>query len=491
MQIDIIGGSYQQKYNNFNSQRTINWYLVPGTQSEKNKTSASLYPFPGLTTYVTLPGTHVRGLFTERTHQSTRCFAVSDNVLYEIVGYGTYINRGTMTNMNIGPSKVYMIANYNSELGIFHNSASYYFNLNTNTLYPIDASQFPGLVDTADYSDGYAILTSAGNTWFSNVGSMNGWLGTNTFSPTFKPAPVINAVCLKETIYNFTSETIEIYVNDGVSPFSRQPRSSIYIGLVAKDSVSVINDGFFFLGRGGPRGEAQVYFFDATYNCMPISSFSVNWALNNTPNKARLTDAYSSVQYTPDGHVFYYLTIPDLKTTYVYDVMSKEWTERQSLQPYQDSDGSEVYREFRGKHNTAYVGMQLWSDIYSTKIFKEDYSNFTEDSNVIKRQRISQVYSQEGMNISVSSLEIDCTTGYGVESGQGADPTMTLDWSTDGGYTYTQPCSITLGSQGQHYWRARQFGLGTGRNWVVRLTYTDPADLAIQSAIAHGTVGTF
>src|SRR5579872_7375913 len=108
MKIDLLGGSYQQKYIEFNAQRTINWYQVVTTQNEKSKSTTALFPFPGLTTYVTLPGRYLRGIFTARTNDMQRCFAVCDNILYEINSNYTYTTRGTMSSMSVGSTKVHM-----------------------------------------------------------------------------------------------------------------------------------------------------------------------------------------------------------------------------------------------------------------------------------------------------------------------------------------------------------------------------------------------
>ena len=135
--------------------------------------------------------------------------------------------------------------------------------------------------------------------------------------------------------------------------------------------------------------------------------------------------------------------------------------------------------------------MNLFFDKYSGQVFKEDYTNSTENGTLIRRRRTSQTYSQEYQNISVTSLELDCNTGYGVTTGQGSNPVLMLEISRDGGYTYGQPRLIFLGAIGIHKFRARLHKLGIARNWVFRLTLTDPIDLMIQNCIAHGSVGAF
>lgn len=483
MKIDILGGSYQQKYKELNCQRTINWYPVPATEQEKDKYTSALFPFPGLTTFVAPGGRYNRGLFVAQTHNYNRCFTVIDTTLYEILENAYYVSRGSLVNIAQGSSKIYMTCNANEEVGIFGYNAAYVFNMSTNVLTQITTAQYPGTATTADYLDGYTIITSLGAVYFNPSSALLTWDITDTFSPTFKPAPTIAVKALREEIYCFTSESIEVYINDGSTPYSRLPRTSLVVGLAAKDSIAMSNDGFIFLGRN-KSGESSVYFLNTQYSLEIVSPTSVNWNLNK--NKPSLEDAYGYMQYTKDGHVFYYLTCPQLQVTYVYDFATKEWCERSSKQPANEIDGSSVYREFRGRHYVNFKGIHLFADLYSGTVFKEDFTSATDNGEIILRTRISQTYCKDKQNISVYDLEIETNTGNGVLSGQGVDPIMMISISKDQGYTYNTPRSIKLGAQGNYLQRARIRKLGTSRNWTVKLSVSDPIDVIITSAVAKG-----
>lgn len=488
MKLDIIGGSYQHKYRNFNSQRTINWYCVPGTPSEKDKNPTALFPTPGLTPFVTLPGRYIRALKSFRTPLYTRCFAVVDTTLYEIFGNMSYISRGSVANIGTGSSKVYLTCDYNNEVGIFHNQAAYFLNMVTNVLTQITTNQYPGLAQTADYLDGYTVISSGGAVFFNTNASLANWTITNTYAPTFKTDPVIAIAALREEIYNFTSQSIEIYINDGTTPYSRLPRSTVFLGLVGKETLVTINDGFIFLNRN-EKGECSVYMFDGYYTAVPISPLSINWAINSV--KETLDEAYAYIQYTKNGNIWYYLTVPALGQTFCYDVITKQWFERSSLNPVNDVDGTNNYAEFRGRHYTDFVGNHLFADLYSGTVFLEDFNNMTENGNTIMRTRISQNFCDEKKRISAHSLEIDCNVGDGTTINQGSTPIMMMSYSKDSGFNYGQTRNMLLGSIGQHSVRARKHKLGDGRDWTVKLVVTDPVDIMIQSAFFNGFTGSY
>jgi hypothetical protein len=110
---------------------------------------------------------------------------------------------------------------------------------------------------------------------------------------------------------------------------------------------------------------------------------------------------------------------------------------------------------------------------------------------MIRRLRRSIKFEAERTPIEASDLEIiaDCGKAATID-GQGSNPIMMLRTSKDGGLTYSEPRNILLGALGNYSYRARINKLGTSRiGWVLELSTTDPIDITIQSAIAHGVTG--
>lgn len=502
MLANIIGGSYQGKYISVNPQRAINWYIHKKTlENQKDKYSSAWYPTPGLSEYADTTRTQIYGLFVANTLTEERCFAVADNYLYEINSDGTVTNRGQMADM-VPSSKVYMEVNGNGELLIAHSSATYYLTLSTNVLTKVTDADFPGNVTSLTYASGYFIITSGGRVYYSDLNSAANWTASSVFTPIARADNTTTVIAWRDDIYCFGSETIEIYINDGTSPFSKMPKSTIFVGLVAPESIVTFKDGFIFLGKT-KYGQHEVYF----YNGQDFISLSnpINWFVNDPSviggvtwdNLTEFTwdqwfelwgastiTSYSVVQQNKEGHVFYFLTIPFLSTTYVYDVISKEWTERQSLNP-----NSSTQAEFRGRFATNFLGNDLWADIYTGKILKEDYAIATENGSAITRTAISGIMSEENKNISIYSLEIDCNSGVGLIATPATSPTISLYVSKDGGNTYGSAKSLTVGASGSYTQRAYTTKLGTARNWVFKLVVTDAANIMIQNAILHGVIG--
>lgn len=487
MNIDLIGGTYEHRFKDWNAQRTVNWYPKIADQREKDKTQIALIPRPGLSQYVNLGGNAVRGLFTAYTLTQERCFAVVGTTLYEINYDASSTSRGALTGMAVGSNhKVYMAANGNNELMIQDNLTAYIFNMDTNTLTQVTDIDYPGGT-TLDYADGYFVISDGdGRVTFSNLNSGTDWPAENFFTPTFKPDKVKAVRTFREEVICFGDETIEVYINDGDTPFIRQSRTSLYYGLTAKDSVAVHQSGLYFLGKSRTGG-SEVYVLGSDYSLTPVSSPAISQILNKGTNE----DAEGFIQCTTDGHIFYHLHLPALNTTLVYDVTTKMWHERQSQRPAPDSDGAVVQGMYRGRLHTFFKGKNLYGDWYSGKIFKEDATVSTDDSLIRLLKRTSSVFHSELKYISIYSLEFDINSGFGTTSGQGVDPIMMFKYSIDGGNTFEPEEYIKIGPLGEYDYRVKIDNLGTARNWVVDFSISDPVDIIIMQAFASGSVSSW
>jgi hypothetical protein len=528
MRINIVGGSYQNKYSSVNTHRCINWYIHKDLiEGETAKYKTALLPFPGLTSFCDTTKTYLRKIFVARTLTYTRCFVVADNTLYELDSAGTKTSRGTLTDLTNDSTPVYMEVNSANQIMIAHSSASYIFDMSTNTLTKITDGDFPGSVTYLSYTTGYFFVCSGGRVYYSNLNDGLSWTATDVFTPIAAADNTLAVVIWKDELHCFGTETIEVYINDGTSPFSKQPRTTINIGLVSVDTLQTTEQGILFLGKSR-KGQLEVYFYDGV-TCNPISPLSTVWNINNiatvTSNPTYAsngdnwesvttdyedytdyydgtaigttslvswspvtspTSAYADIQYTKNGNVLYYLTIPSLHTTYVFDLMTKEWVERQSLNP-----NNSLQQEFRGKHMINFEGQNLITDLYSGVVYIEDYTSVTENGTAITRTLVSQIVSNEKKNISFYDFELETNAGIGLKATPNTEATFSLYISKDGGYTYGNAITLTTGASGEYLKRCRVNKLGTARDWVFKIVLTDQADVMIQEALVHGVVDTY
>jgi hypothetical protein len=515
MNFNLLGGAYKSRDVSFNSQRCVNFYSVISAfrglnwtsalsfQTEQNKTQHAKMPTPGLDRFCTNPGQRVRGIYVARSiSKGQRCFFVVDDNFYELFRNGSSKLWGTLPGGVGCTQPVYMAIDDNNQLLIIDGGSTLtyndtyaivtnngtligtLFNLTTGTL--TNVNTFDNPANSYDFPDS---ASQIGRVYYSQLNDFSTWPTVNVFTPTFRSCASLAVMALREEIAIFGEETVSVYYDAGstppASPWVRVPNTTVDCGILAPHSLAKNKDAMFFLGTSA-YGEPNVYLFDTGYNMTQITPPSVNWSIGS---QVYLKDAIGFLEQSKDGHVLYFLTVPALNTTFVYDGISQEWHERQSQRPFLDQDGSVVWGMFRGRCKANFEGMHLYGDMYSGNILIEDYNTYTEDGLPIRRQLTSPIMSQENDFVSLGSVEIDYNAGHGASSGQGVTPILQIRTSTDGGQSFNPPRYLPLGKQAQYDYRALLTNIGTGRNWVIDIVITDPIFFAIKSAYAHGSVG--
>jgi hypothetical protein len=388
---------------------------------------------------------------------------------------------------------VYFTVNTNNQLGIFDGgSAAEYlngftivtnngnligniFDLSTNTLAAISDVDFPNT--SADI----------GRVHFSVVNDTDSWSGADVFTPTYRADPVLRVVAFRDDLYCFGSQTIQIYLNDGTTPFVSREGTSLKYGIISPHSVASYVNGIIFLGTS-ESGQPAIFQISNDFQIQQLSPNTLAWDIGKFTH---LEDATAYTQYTKDGHLMYFLHIPSADTTFVYQQVNNEFHERKSLKPFMNNDGSRDNGMFRGSCYTNWHGLNLFGDRYLGKIFVEDYDTYTEDDLPIIRERTTIDFVQELKPVSVNVLELDINAGFGATTGQGSNPRLMLQTSKDGGLTWNDETWIELGALGKYANKARIYNLGQSDHWAFRFRLSDPVSCAIISAVVKGTIGSY
>lgn len=106
----------------------------------------------------------------------------------------------------------------------------------------------------------------------------------------------------------------------------------------------------------------------------------------------------------------------------------------------------------------------------------------------IRRVRQSPQLSDEALWLYYHEFQLDLETGRALSVGVdvtrtfGTDPTIMLQWSDDGGKTWSEEQWVSAGRQGQYAWRAIWRRLGKSRDRVWRVAVSDPVPWRITDA---------
>jgi hypothetical protein len=108
----------------------------------------------------------------------------------------------------------------------------------------------------------------------------------------------------------------------------------------------------------------------------------------------------------------------------------------------------------------------------------------------IRRLRQSPHLGQEQQWVFFSSFQLDLEAGVGLTTGQGSDPQVMLQWSDDGGHTWSNEHWTSAGALGAYRRRAIWRQLGRSRDRVWRVVISDPVKVAWLDAFVQVQGGT-
>lgn len=498
----FIGPSYTLKSVNVDCQRCVNLYpelneLGTGKEAEV----AWLRSTPGLEELLSVGTGPIRLVHYDNTpvsddNPTTRVFVVSGNKLYKVTyntgtsswessEEGTFetstgIVRAASISLNLGltvfvdGTNSYIWQRYDSGGGIiveeFDNFAGY---------------GYPSVeyANHVVYLDGYFIFSALNSNEFnvSEINSLN--IDPLSFaSAEGDPDNIVGIISNSRDLWLFGERSTEVWANTGNAdfPFERVSNGFLEKGCVAAGSIAKLDGNVFWLGRDS-SGQGIVY-TGRGLSANRISTHAVETAIQGYSDIST-AQAYT---YQSGGHSFYVLNFAE--GTWVYDLMTNLWHER----AYTNEGVLERHRANFCQFLPEF-GFHMLGDYSSTKIYRFNDDVYTDDGDAITRLRTAPHVSSNLKNVFHKSFQLDMETGVGTESGQGSDPQVVMDYSNDGGHTWSDEAWASagqnMGGVGEYKTRVIWRRLGMARDRVYRVKITDPVKVALIGAELDVQVG--
>lgn len=455
--IPLFGIGNQGKSLNVDAQQRTNLYIEVNGEPEKNM--LTLYPTAGLTTFVNLGLTPIRGLY----ERGNAMYAVHKNSFYAIANNGTSAVFGTLATSS---GRVSIVDN-GIQILIVDGAYGYIFNTNTLVFTQISA---PGFVasDTCTYLDSRFVVQNVNSGNFSISGQYDGltWNALDFANSESDPDQLVRVMSDGGLLMLFGEKTIEPWGNSNALdfPFARIGGGAIEWGLAARWSLCKFMDSLIFL-RKNRLGQVQV--------CVHQSGAALAVStpeIDSTFSRYASTSDATAFTYMMGGHPFYQINFPSAGKSWLFDGQSKSWSQLAS--------GTGRHR---GECHTQYIGKNYVSDYEVGKIYRLDENIFTDDGATIAREFISR-HIGSGDYTSIASLWLEMEAGVGDQTGQGNDPQIMMSISRDGGHTYSPEQWRSFGKVGEYLRRAKWNRIGRARDWVFKFRITDPVKTVITQA---------
>lgn len=463
----FIGPSYTLQSVDTDCQRSVNLYPeINETGTGKEHEVAALVGTPGLRLLSTLGSGPIRGIYTSSLGV---LYVVSGDTLYTLDSSFASTTVGTL-----GTATGYVsMADNGIQLFVVDGSAQgYYVTLSSNSFATLSSSDNYLGADQVTYQDGYFIFNKPSSQQFY----ISSQLGV-TFDPLDissaegSPDNMKGLVADSEKVYLFGTESLEVFYDSGAVdfPFERISGASIPLGTESPFTIEKFAGGIAFLGRD-KRGRGSVYKIQG-FQPQRISTHAVEKVIASLGDLSRAR----AWTYRYQGHEFYCLNVPGASTTWCFDAATNLWHERAAL-----SSGS-LTRHTADCHAFAYE-TNVVGDYTSGNVYALDPATYSNNGDPLPRIRTAPHVTKELKRIGHYSFQLDIEAGVGLTTGQGSDPQAMLQWSDDGGHSWSNEHWTTIGARGKTKTRAIWRRLGSSRDRVYKVSITDPVKVTMLGA---------
>ena len=454
--INIAGPTYQSRSQPLSAQLTVNMYQQ---FAEGGKDKFVLHSFPGQKLVSSVAGTTDRGQHRMKEVQ----FKVIDNTLYQVDSVGVHTSKGEITgndrcifaddgeNLVIIADVVFVYNSFNDTLVI---------NTNVNLVNVLSVTII----------NNQFIYTLPTISFMADPGDPLSVSGLNGVSAESSPDDMVRDYVFNQTIYRFGVRSTEPWYNSGVGspPIDRIEGQEFSVGLGAINSVANTDNAIYWLGD-----DKAVYRVSGGIN-QRISSDGIS---NSIENMTTIDDAFGYT-FTLQGQDFYLITFPcENKSFVINETLGKDgWFNLTS-----------------GIQGDKYSGTSLLQ-VYDKLLIGSGGKNlelrldeFTQDTDTLIRSRVmssinGDLLGIKGQRVKISRIEFIMEVGVGLITGQGENPRLIVEVSTDGARSFEEVAWVEIGRLGQHTLRAEAFEIISGTDIIPRISMSDPVPLSIYSA---------
>lgn len=442
-----------------------NFALLDGYRSPKGGT-VSRPGSSGIFTWFAGTGRGMDGMFYWR--EANQVIAVSDGEVFELsyAGDVPVIQSRALTAKFLETEGPVSFASNGANLFMANGGRIVTLPTVGGPAYVGDADA-PTLVSHVAYLDTYILANQLGTNQFfwSNVLDPSNWSALNFASAAGNPDNIVALHVYNREIYLFGPASIEIWENDGSTPFKRVPGGFIESGCSAAHSV--ITD------------ENALYWLDHDRRFVRFGGKSVERL--STPYDKEV-QAFRTIadcrafRMSFESNTFFVFQFPSANRTLVYNKDMDEWAEwgrwnaeAGSYDPY--IGNCYAYAEPWGLHLIGRRDKQVVARV------SRDFS--TDDGDTIRLARVTGHVDYGTLKEKRSDeFRVRLRRGDGIASGT---PSISVRFQDNGRY-WSQPRKLSLGKLGEYDMIGRLFRTGMFRTRRYEFVATDAVPVVFTDA---------
>lgn len=421
------------------------------------KAPLSVLPSDGLVEFVDTDAGQCRGLIY--LPDLDKAYSIHPSSAYKITFDGS---TATATRIGTvpGTEPVQLSRNQKEDPQVVVKSDSGSQVIESDALSYITDTDLDGTPVSADYIGGIHVFGLEDRRIFgSNVNSAKVIDALDVDTAEQRAGKLLRLIENNGQLFVLCNDWLEVFRRSGNPDFILDPVTSKGRGTLAANSGVRFDRTVAFVGDDG-----AVYRLN-NYEPIRISTHHIERLIQDDDNQNDIL----SFAWSKGGHAFMNVTGTDWSRC--YDATTQVWHTRQSYH----------YDTWRARHSMQAWGKTIVGDRLSGKLFYLDSDTYTEDDGIMIWGVDSpplHVFPNGGI---CDALHLDIATGVGTLSGQGSDPKLMLQTSTDGGNSFSNYRELELGVTGKNSTRvtARRLGRFGDKGIVFRLRISDPVARAL------------
>lgn len=412
-----------------------------------------------------------------------RLFYVMGSKIWEMSkaatpGIWQYASRGTVSVTGAEPATISCNGAGGQELFITSGGKPYHIDLATNTLTDLSGLITSTVLQGAMAGGYFFYLDADGVVGASGLLDGSPATGWDALARAERTDASDQWDAIAESggyLWLLGTETSEVWEDTAqrLFPFTKLPGASVDVGIAARFSVKKVGKSLFWLSRTRDGLGSVV-----RTNGLSIEPVSPPTLDDTIGTYATVSDAVGDT-YAEGGHTFYVLTFPTEGVTWVYDLTTNQWHRRGAW----NSDENR-YTAWRAAFHVAAFDRNIVFDREGDWIYEMSLAYYADIGDLdIRRVRRAAVLASEQKQIVFHRLELSMRVGVGTVAVP--NPTMTLNYSNDGGRTWALAGEASLGAQGQYATRVIYRRLGAARNRSFEIVTSARVPICITGAILN------
>lgn len=459
----LFGDGIKSKSAVVTSQRRLNCYYEVREDGDKSK--VVVYGTPGLVPFFQAAnsplGAPMRAMFGTQSD----LFVISYNLFQRISPNGTFID-GAIINTNSGLCSIALL----QDQVIFVDGSVGYRYIPSVPVFNTLGGSFPNGARTIAQVSGFFVAEqpSSQRFWVSNFGDGNTWGALSFASASAYSDNILAVDNLGGNLIIFSEQHMEFWQNAGLTPQPFVPILSATneYGLAAIFSRAHVDQSICFLVQTR-EGQVQIGQLNG-FRVDIVSTADLDYVMNQFTT---VSDAVG-LSYERGKHKFYQITFPTANRSFLLDCSTRLWSEVQT-------GPSIVPSRHWGHLSTYYAGSVIISDYATNQVYKMSDDVYTDNGQTIVREIVTRHVMSDFNRIRISLLYLDMETGVGLQTGQGSNPQIMLQYSKDNGRTWSAERWVSSGLVGQYLTRVLWRRFGSTRDATFKIRMTDPVKFVI------------